>query len=122
MGDTAASATWIRFQTLTQQGTETFQKEYWAGWSAHASDIAKLVYERNGCVLTITLESNAIAAQIGNENRTTFPKPFPHPRKFEIQGSAKTPVLTTPDGEVTPEQLFEYLMNWLRDVAKSVSV
>jgi hypothetical protein len=117
MTDTAASATWLRFQTLTQQAPDRFQKEYGVNWNAAASDICKFVYVCNGCVLTVQLVRDAISAQIDNPRKPKFPKPKV-PRIFEISGNAETPTVSIDGREASPNELFGYLMNWLRDVSK----
>jgi hypothetical protein len=120
MTETAASATWLRFQTLTQQATEAFQKEYGVSWNAASSDIGKFVYGQDDCVPTVQLVRGAISAQIDNPRRPRFPQPRV-PRVFEISGDAVTPTVAIDDSEGAPDELFGYLMNWLRDVARSLT-
>ncbi len=111
--DNAVSITWSIFQTRPPK--EGVTREL-------SSSPSTLRFDRNDCILSVRLEAHEISCQITSENRTGFPKPI-NPRVFKVGGGRDRPEIVGTDGEErTPEQAFDYLMDWFYDASQTPTV
>ncbi len=108
--DNAISVTWSIFQTRPPE--EGINREL-------SGSPSILRFDRNNCVLWVRLEADGISCQITCESRAGFPKPI-NPLVFKIEGSRDRPEIVGKDGgERTPEQAFDYLMNWFYNASQA---
>jgi hypothetical protein len=113
VNDTPMSVVWKRIMSLTDViPFEEFSQRH--GARVINGDVHERVYGYKGFILTVRVDGDAISAQIDNPNKRGFPK---RPWKFEVEGSVASPVLSTEQGQLSPDKFFEYLMSLLREMA-----
>lgn len=106
----ALSATWSIFQSRAcKNGVNRGQ----------SGSPCVLLFDRNDCILSVRLEAPDISYQITSESRTGFPRPV-KPLVFKVGGSKVRPEVVGKDGEErTPEEAFDYLIDWFYDASQT---